>query len=382
MGKYYPPHAGGIESHVELLARRQSRAADVSVLIANDRPVTVKEVRERVHLTRVARYGVAFSMALTPSFPLHLARHTARLTHVHVPNPVAAISDALLRRKEPLVVTHHSDVLGRAFLRRMLHPFNHRLMDRADVILVSSHRYLESSRQLAPYGNKCQVIPLGIEPRPFLARDEAAIQRVRARYHAERYIIAVSRLVPYKGVDVLVRAMPAVDAKLLVVGYGPQRKAIGQLISDLGLEGKVALDVRQQDLVPAIQGAEVFVLPSTNRTESFGMAQVEAMIAGCPVVNTGIDSGAPEVSPHGLSGWTVPPSDPVALGEAIQSLLQDEDLRKRMGQAGRARALAEYTAEHLSERVAHVYNALVPDIFRASVPELTAGGRSPALVQS
>ncbi len=381
VGKYYSPHAGGIEAHVELLARRQSRSADVSVLVANDRPVTIRELRDGVHLTRVARYGTAFSMALTPSFPLHLARRHARLTHVHVPNPVAAISDALLRRKEPLVVTHHSDVLGRDLLRRMLHPFNHRLMQRADAILVSSRRYLESSEQLAPYRSKCRVIPLGIEPRPFLHRDETSIQEVRRRYSAERYIIAVSRLVPYKGVDVLVRAMPAINAKLLVVGYGPQRNAIGQLVSDLGLQNKVVLDVRQEDLVPAIQGAEVFVLPSTNRTESFGMAQVEAMMAGRPVVNTSIDSGAPEVSPHGLSGLTVPPSDSAALGEAIQSLLNDDDLRARMGQAGRVRALEEYTADHLSERVAEVYTALVPDLFRAPAAQLNGSSHPAMLMQ-
>lgn len=366
IGKYYAPHPGGIEAHVELLARRQSRFSNVAVLVSNDRRRTVVERRDGVELTRVARYGVAFSMALTPTFPIHLARHSSRLTHIHMPNPMVAVSDALLRRREPLVITHHSDVLGRRALRKVLHPFNHRLMDRADVILVSSHRYLESSAQLAPYRSKCRVIPLGIEPLPFLQRDEEKVAAVRQRYGSERYILAVSRLVSYKGIDILVRAMPSIDAKLLVVGSGPQRKALGQLVKDLGLEGKVVLDVRQQDLVPALQGAEVFVLPSTNRTESFGMVQVEAMMAGCPVVNTSIDSGAPEVSPHGVSGLTVPPRDPEALADAVQSLLNDNNLLLQMGQAGRARALDEYTAEHLSERVADVYRSLVPDLFTAS----------------
>ena len=375
VGKYYPPHAGGIEAHVELLARRQSRFADVSVLVANDRPLTATELRDGIQVTRVARYGTAFSMAITPAFPIHLARYPARLTHIHVPNPMAAISETLLRRKEPLVITHHSDVLGRAFLRRMIHPFNKRMMDRADVVLVSSQRYLESSAQLAPYRGKCRVIPLGIEPEPFLHRDEQKIEAVRQRYGVDRYIIVVSRLVSYKGIDVLLYAMPSLKTKLLVIGRGPERQALQQLISELRLQDKVVMDVRQQDLVPAIQGADVLVLPSTNRTESFGLVQLEAMIAGCPVVNTSIDSGAPEVSTHGVSGLTVPPSDPEALGDAIQSLLKDDVLRKRMGQAGRARALQEYTADHLSQRVAEVYESLVPDILDARVPvRLTNNG--------
>jgi glycosyltransferase involved in cell wall biosynthesis len=368
VGKYYAPHQGGIESHVKSLAKRQGSHADVSVLVANDHPYTVTERVDGVQLTRVASYGVAFSMALTPSFPLHFARQPARLTHIHVPNPTAALSDVLLRRDEPLVITHHSDILGRIVLREMVQPFIHRMMKRASVILVSSHRYLESSPQLAAYRDKCQVVPLGIEPGPFLERDEERIAAVRQRYSAERYIVAVSRLVPYKGIDMLIRAMPDVDSKLLVVGYGPQRKALQRLIDELGVQHKVAMDVRQQDLVPAVQGADVFVLPSVNRTESFGMVQVEAMVAGRPVVNTSIDSGAPEVSPNGITGLTVPPSDPKALARAIQTLLYDEELRVRFGQAGRERALREYTADQVSKRVAAVYRTLIPDIFSDGQP--------------
>ena len=381
LGKYYPPYRGGIEGNVEILARHQSQLASVTVVAANHLRGTITEMQDGVRVVRVARYGVLASMAITPALPRHVRRYVPQLIHIHMPNPLAAASLVTIARAAPLVVTHHSDVLGRALLRCLISPVTKRVMERANVILISSQRYLDSSQELAPYRAKCRVVPLGVNAERFLAADEQAILALRRRYGADRYIAAVSRLVPYKGIDVAIRAMQNICAKLLVVGEGPQRGALDRLIRELHLEDKVVLGVRQEDIGALIHGCEVFILPSINRTESFGMAQIEAMIARRPVVNTLLDSGVPEISIDGLTGFSVTPGDALALAGAVNTLIHDRELGRRFGNAGHLRAMQLYTADRVAARVYAIYRELCPSLpHLADSPSLNlqpAASRSP-----
>jgi rhamnosyl/mannosyltransferase len=101
----------------------------------------------------------------------------------------------------------------------------------------------------------------------------------------------------------------------------------------------------------------VYLLPSTARSEAFGIVQIEAMACGVPVVNTNLPSGVPFVSRDGESGFTVPPKDVEALAAATQKLLADSELRRRFGEAGRARAHAEFSKAALVRRVLEIYGA-------------------------
>jgi rhamnosyl/mannosyltransferase len=99
----------------------------------------------------------------------------------------------------------------------------------------------------------------------------------------------------------------------------------------------------------------MLVMPSVTRAEAFGMVQLEAMAAGLPVVNTDIPSAVPEVSVHGETGLTVLPADPVALAGAIQTLLENDELRIQMGMAARKRAQTYFGADTINERVMELY---------------------------
>ena len=154
-------------------------------------------------------------------------------------------------------------------------------------------------------------------------------------------MLAVGRLVYYKGFDVLVRAMRLVDGRLVIVGEGPLEATLRAQAAAEGVSDKVTLlgEVQNADVAPFFAAADVFVLPSIARSEAFGIVQLEAMASGTPVVNTSLDSGVPWVSPHEVTGLTVPPNDPHALGVALERLLGDARLRERLGAtAARARA--------------------------------------------
>ncbi len=182
---------------------------------------------------------------------------------------------------------------------------------------------------------------------------------VRAKSRLARFILAVGRLVPYKGFDVLIRAMRWVDAKLVLIGTGPLGEDLRKLARSEGVEAKVSMPGRVDEIASYLAAASLFVLPSLTRAEAFGIVQLEAMATGVPVVNTELDSGVPEVNVHGQTGFTVPPGDPQALASAIQTLLDRQDLRDQFGRAAKERVHSEFTADLMCSRTMRVYEEVL-----------------------
>ena len=311
-----------------------------------------------VSVMRVGRIATIASMPVCPGLPVAIKRSPADLVHIQMPNPGAAMAFLLSGHPGKLVLTHQADTMGRKLLRKLSDPFVLRVMERASRILVTSSRYLSSSQELAAFREKCRIVPLGIDTRQFENADPAPAEKLRRQF-PNGFILAVGRLVPYKGFDVLIRAMKAVEAKLLVIGGGPLHKELLRLATSIGVEEKVIMLGHVEDIRPYFAAASVFALPSVTRAEAIGLVQLEAMAAGLPVVNTNIDSGVPEVSLHGQTGITVPPGDPAALSEAIQMLLDHKDLRDRLGEAAKARVNAKYTADLMAGRTLSVYSEVL-----------------------
>ena len=358
IGKYYPPHVGGIETHLHYLVSHQSPLLPVEVVVANERAVTRTEVMDGAKITRVASFGTWASQPVCPSLPWALAGHSESMVHLHLPNPWAAQAYLMSGHKGKLIVTHHADTLGRRHLRRFTDPFVRQVMKRAAAIIITSKRYLESSDELVGFHDKCRIVPLGIDVEEFNVESLPEVRAIRAKY-GPRLIVAVGRLVPYKGFDVLLQAMNKIDATLLLIGSGPLQKELETTIEKLGIADKAHLLGHVKDTAPYYKAAQMLVLSSVSRAESFGLVQLEAMAAGIPVVNTEIDSGVPEVSPHGVTGITVPPRDPEALAHAVRVLLDDEETRAKYGQAACVRAREEYTALRMTESTLRVYESVL-----------------------
>ena len=154
---------------------------------------------------------------------------------------------------------------------------------------------------------------------------------------------------PYKGVDVLLRALAGVPASLVLVGDGPLRGSLESLARELGVQERVRFLGRVSDAerLDWYRRADVFVLPSVTRQEAFGMVQVEAMLCGRPVVSTDLPTGVPWVNRDGESGLVVPPGDAEALTAALRRLCQDPVLRARLGQGALTRAREYFGAERM-----------------------------------
>jgi glycosyltransferase involved in cell wall biosynthesis len=358
IGKYYPPYSGGMETYLQDLVRHQSNLVRVEVVVANTRRVSSIEMLDGAKITRVASMGVIASQPICPSLPRKLANRKEDIVHLHMPNPLGALSYLMSGHKGKLVITHHADTLGRPMLRRLVNPFVRRAMKRASAIIVTSERYLGSSEELVDFREKCRVIPLGIDLAPFQSGDSGAATGIRSNY-GRRVILSVGRLIAYKGLDFLLEAMKEVDATLLVIGSGRLREHLEKMKENYGIGDKVHFLGRVEDVTSYYKAAQIFVLSSTTRAEAFGIVQIEAMATGIPVVNTELDSGVPEVSVNGETGITVPPKDASALARAINFLLANDDVREKYGLAGSDRAREKFPAERMAADTFRVYESVL-----------------------
>ena len=359
VGKFYPPHMGGIETHLEALCGELRKSADVRVMVASDDRSAVEETVDGVPVVRVPTW---LTLAATPLCPAMIARirgYRGGILHLHWPNPMAVLAYLASGYRGSLVVTYHSDMVRQKILGPLFEPFLHAVLRRSSAIIATSPNYLRTSRVLARHQERCHVIPLGIQIESFEHGDPDAVAAIRQQYGG-RLIVSVGRLVYYKGFEYLIRAMTRVQGKLLIVGEGPLRGKLGALASELGVAERVIFlgKIDHQSLVACYHAAQVFVLASIARSEAFGIAQIEAMAAGLPVVNTDLDSGVPFVSLHRQTGLTVPPADPDALAAAINQLLENPELRASFGNAARLRAIQEFSLESMASRTLSLYEKI------------------------
>ena len=355
VGKFYPPYSGGMESHLATLCGELLNDVDLRVIVAHEGRDTVSETVDGVPVLRIGTALRISSATVNPGMAAAIRESRADVVHLHHPNPTGVLSYLASGSRAPLVVTYHSDIVRQRVLRTLFSPVQHRFLRRAHAIIASSPDYAASSAVLRRHADRVRVIPFGIRPDDAGTPDPGTVAALRER-HGPRVVLAVGRLVYYKGFDYLVTAMDRVDGHLVIVGDGPMHGELERLAAEHGVAHRVTLAGRVESVASHYAAADVFALPATARSEAFGLVQLEAMAAGLPVVNTQIPSGVPFVSRDGQTGLTVPPRDPAALAAALTRLLDDAALRARLGRAARERVRTEFGAERMARDTLALYH--------------------------
>jgi glycosyltransferase involved in cell wall biosynthesis len=338
--KDYFPVLGGIENHVrDLSAALVARGHHVTILVTSlDRHTTTEQPQPGLTVIKAARSLHLASTPLSLSM-LHIARGLRPdLAHLHFPYPPGDLVAMALPGQPPLVVTYHSDIVRQRALLYAYRPLLELTLHRAARILPTSPNYLVSSPFLRRHAARCAVVPLGIEADRFAQADPRHVASIRARYDAPLALF-VGRLRYYKGLHVLLNAMPSVRGELLIGGSGPERERLERQAAQLGVAERVHFlgDIPDDELPALFQSADVFVMPAHLRAEALGLAQIEALASGLPCVSTELGTGTSFANRHGETGLVVPPGDAPALAAALNTLLADADLRGRLGAAGRGR---------------------------------------------
>ncbi len=222
-----------------------------------------------------------------------------------------------------------------------------------------------------------QLVP-GVDSTTFHPERAAEGQEIRQRYGLvdRRVVVCVSRLMPRKGQDSLIRALPRIraaagpDVALLVVGGGPYRRQLARLVVEEGLDDHVVLTggVPWSELPAHFAAGTVFAMPARTRqqgwdVEGLGIVYLEASATGLPVVS-GDSGGAPDAVREGETGFVVPGRDQDALVDRLCRLLEDPDLAGRMGSAGRAWVEAEWGWDRSAQRLRVMLEGGDPDEVR------------------
>lgn len=343
---FYPPLAAGITCYLaDVSAEMARRGHEVEVHVAGVKRPRRDRLASGVVVHRHRELARALSMPLAPGLIREVRKLSADVLHVHLPNPIGEIGVAL-NHGPAVVATFHAQLGRQRILEPLYGPLRRALLKRAAFVLVSGEA-MAAACELDESREKVRVLPFGVTPRI------AGLQSGHTRPAGDPLrLLFVGRLIYYKGVDVLLRALVYVnDVTLQVVGDGPNRGALAVLASEVGVADRVQFlgSVPDSELAACYSAADVFVLPSVSRAEAFGMAMTEAMANGLPAISTALGTGTDWVNLDGRTGLVVPPADVDALAAAIETL-RDPALRSRLGTEAERRAASLFSFDkHVSE---------------------------------
>jgi glycosyltransferase involved in cell wall biosynthesis len=334
----------------------------------HDRRLPGEDRIDGVPVHRVPILGVVFNTPIDPGIRRAIRAFDPEIVHLHYPPPLTSFFATRGLRKLPraTVLTYHCDLFLSGAVGRLLTGLYERLflsstLDRVGRIVVHTQSYGRTSRSLR--GRPLAIIPSSVDVTRFRPDVDGTAVREKLGIQGKRVLAFTGRLVPHKGVDQILRALVQLpeDVVLMVIGAGPRLPSLLSLARRLGLEDRVRFcpDVSDERLPEYLRAGDLFVFPSQNRLEGFGLVIAEAMAAGLPVVVADLP-GVRELITAGEEGVLVEPLNAADLAEQIRSLLDDPVRRRRMGEAARRRAVERYALPVVVHALLAEYRALLP----------------------
>lgn len=371
---FFMPHTGGTEKYVRDVATELSHRGHTLRIVTTDLPKGKRPQRETLDGMEVIRLPAVdvFYLPVVRSLPFSLFEGFD-LIHSHGP-AFHFTSRAIAYGKAPHVVTFHCDttVSGRYFgttvpgwftalFENLANRYIAGILPGVDAIITTTRSYAETSPVVSrfPYN----PIPIGIHTKPW---DDVrnAFTPEEGKRHSKR-ILFVGRLAANKGVEILVEALAEIrrtipDATLTIAGEGEEKARIISQIEKLGLTKAVEWlgTMSFKELVQLYSTSAVFVLPSINRLEAYGIVQLEAMACGTPVVASDIP-GVNGVMDVGKTGLLFPKGDARALAKTLTDLLRNSSRIENMGRAARELIEKKYGWGTIVESILGVYQKAI-----------------------
>jgi L-malate glycosyltransferase len=232
-------------------------------------------------------------------------------------------------------------------------------IEQSDGVTAVSHSLRDDTRRALGVACDIRVIHNFIDCASHERRDATEV-RLKLAPHGEAILVHVSNFRAVKRVtavvEIFARVRRTMPASLVMVGDGPDAGAAARVARQLGVADDVHFLGEQDALVPLLSAADVFLLPSTQ--ESFGLAALEAMACGVPVVASRV-GGVPEVVEHGVTGFLHPPDDLDGMAQSVRELLTDDELRRRVGDAAARAAHGRFCEEMIVPQYEAYYAELL-----------------------
>lgn len=366
----YPTYGGSGAVATELgleLARRGHEVHFVSYA----QPFRLDHFRERVyfHEVEMDHYPLfehpPYSLALAVAIHDTARKHDLDLVHMHyaIPHATSAwIAREMLEGERPLriVTTLHGTDITLVGLHPSFRAITRFSILRSDgLTAVSTFLKERTIQDFRVPPERIRVIPNFVNPEVFRRNKEPCHRAVLAPA-GERVIMHISNFRPVKRIpdvlEIFARIVRRVPARLVMVGDGPERPRAVDLAGELGLEDRVVFLGKHPSVDELLACADLFLLPSRN--ESFGLAALEALACGVPVIATDT-GGLPEVVKHGETGFLLPPGAVEEMAEAAVALLSDDGLWASFSRAARQDAVARYSLDRIIPLYEELYREVL-----------------------
>lgn len=363
----YPPYKGGMGNVAYQMVhelRKKDYSASVLTPLLNGKPASDK-------LEQVIRLKPWFAFrnsAFVPSLHRHLKQFD--IIHLHYPfyggAELVAFYKWLHKKKKPLVISYHMDVEGKGLLKAFFSTYKYTcapfILGSADKIIVSSLDYAEESSYLRSHMNKVVELPFGV-PEKFSRPIEIIREKPNDRFDMV-FVAALDASHYFKGLDFLLKAIASLPqkykVKLNVVGDGELREYYQTEAKALGIESIVEFLGRVDDekLRRLYMHANATVLPSIDRSESFGLVLAESMASGTPVIASRL-AGVRSLVDHSQTGILVKPGDTNDLAQAIKYMHDNPARVRRMGENGAILIDENYRWPVIMNKLEALYQGLI-----------------------
>lgn len=375
----YPTYGGSGAVATELGIQLADRGHQVH-FISYAPPFRLGAFHERLffHEVEPAEYPLfeypPYSLALAVAIHDVAVRHDLDLVHAHyaVPHATSAwiAQEMAGDRGLPFVTTLHGTDITLVGLQPSYKAITKFSIEKSSgVTAVSKFLKAETVRDFGIQEERIRVIPNFIDPEVYKP-DKEPCHRSSLAPGGEKILMHVSNFRPVKRmvdtVEILARVRQHVPARLVLVGDGPERSRTGARAEELGVASDVLFLGKHASVDELLSCADVFLLPS--ESESFGLAALEALASGAPVVATNI-GGIPEVVDDGVSGRLLNVGDVDGMARATVEILTNDDLHARMSEAGRQSSIARYA----SSSVVPLYEAYYEEVIRSGARVRRAG---------
>jgi N-acetyl-alpha-D-glucosaminyl L-malate synthase BshA len=363
----YPTYGGSGAVATELGIALAARGWEVH-FITYQPPFRLPEYLPRVyfHEVDVGRYPLfqypPYDLALAVRMHQVVIEQGLEILHVHyaIPHATSAwIAREMLREQQrdvKVITTLHGTDITLVGQEHSFHAITKFSIEKSDrITAVSQYLKDETIRAFGCAGHAVDVIPNFIDPNVYdRARWRGGLHDSFG--HGAPVLMHISNFRPVKRVTDVIRIFARVragsDARLIMVGDGPDRTAAEEEARALGVHADVQFLGRIENVAPLLAAADVFLLPS--ETESFGLSALEALACGVPVIASDV-GGLPQVVRHGDTGFLAPVGDVDAMAEAARRLVDDPTLRATMGAAAAADARVRFSLDAIVAEYERLY---------------------------
>jgi glycosyltransferase involved in cell wall biosynthesis len=372
---YFYPYVGGVQKCVLRITQNLMELdCTVSIITSDYAPTWSSHdlSNEKFDLKRLKCVGRIAEVPLVPSICREIGNSDVDILHINGMYPMftdVAIFEASKIRK-PMVLNYHFDpatfvpyLSPFTKIYSKLAPFSIR---KANAVVATGESYAKSSPILSSRLRDIRFIPNAVEDHFFIFPSDLSLFRLKNELNIsddEKIILFVGQLKRFKGIDVLINAFKIVNSKvrckLLIVGKGPEEIALRILASKLGISKKVVFAgyVDDADLPLYYHLCDVYVLPSVQRIENFGISLLEAMASGKPVISSDLP-GPNELVENRVNGLLFKPYDFRFLASLLLELLANEEIAANMGAAGKFKAL-DYSWKKVALKFLKLYESIL-----------------------